>query len=395
MAKAQLAYITPEVIAWARMLDSITIEDAAKTVSVKNEKIAEWEKGESLPSVTQAKKLAKKYRIPYVYFFLPSPPNKFKRPKNADYRTFAYDVLFPKSQSRELSFLLRDVMERRDVMLEMYSELNKATIPFDAFVDLEKIDELSIASYIRGLIGLTKEKQFKFRTPEKAYKFYLDAFENMGILVFQATSIDPIEMRGVSIYERIFPIIVVNRKDEISARIFTMFHELIHIITRTPGICDTMNNFSNKSIKEIELICNRIAAKILVPEEFLISSSYFLAIKKYGWDDNYIRKIANDFAVSREVIIGRLLEVSIINLDFYLEKLKQYTDEYANYVKYKKSKERGFLSPSTNIASQIGKLYTRTVLSAFNQEIITPRVASGYLSGLRLQHFSKLERWCF
>jgi len=395
MAKIQLAYISPEVISWARNLDGITIDDAAKAAAVKNDKLVAWEKGESLPSVTQAKKLAKKYRVPYVYFFLQSPPEKYKRPKNADYRTFAYNILLMESQSRELSFLLRDVMERRDVMIEMYRELNYDIISFDAFVDLEKSDEQSIAKFIRDFIGLTEEKQIKFRKTDEAFKFYMEAYENMGILVFQAAGIDPKEMRGMSIYEDAFPIIVVNRKDEVSARIFTMFHELVHILTRTPGICDTMSNISGKTIKEIELMCNRIAAKILVPEELLNSSMHLSAIRKYGWDDDYIRKIAKDFAVSREVIIGRLYDMGVIKMDFYLAKLRQYSDEYANYVKIKNDSKKGFLPPSTDISSQVGKLYARTVLNAFNQDIITPKMASGYLSGLRIQHFEKVERWCF
>lgn len=395
MAQAQLAYITPEVIAWARKLDYITIDDAAKAVTVKRDKIVAWEQGESLPSINQAKKLAKKYRVPFVYFFLPSPPDKYKRPKNTDYRTFTYEAFLPNDQSSKLSFLIRDVMDRRDVMLEMYSELNYKTSPFDAIIDLEKRDELAIASYIRDLIGLSKEKQFKFRKTDEAFKFYLDTFEKLGILVFQAAGIDPVEMRGMSIYENIFPIIVVNRKDEISARIFTMFHELVHILSRTPGICDTMYNFNSKTTKEIELICNRIAAKILVPEELLNASPHLSNIKKYGWDDEYIRSIARDFAVSREVIIGRLHEMNIIKLDFYLKKLRLYSEEYADYSEKKKNSSNGFLPPSTDISSQVGKLYARTVLSAFNQEIITPKVASGYLSGLRLQHFDKIERWCF
>lgn len=215
MANGELAYITPEVIAWARNLDDITIEDAAKAATVKNEKIIAWENGEYLPTINQAKKLAKKYRVPYVLFFLPSPPDKYKRPRNADYRTFAHDSLFQNSKSRELSFLLRDVMDRRDAMVEMYYELKLDTVEMDTFIDLDKSDELSISTYIRELIGLNNEKQVKFRTPDTAFHFYLEAFENMGILIFQATGIDLKEMRGMSIYENIFPIIVVNRKDEV------------------------------------------------------------------------------------------------------------------------------------------------------------------------------------
>ena len=98
--------------------------------------------------------------------------------------------------------------------------------------------------------------------------------------------------------------------------------------------------------------------------------------------------------MSREVIIGRFLTLNKISFDFYNNKLAQYSDEYEQY-KRQQGKKDGFIPPSTDICSQVGKLYARTIMSAYNQELITPRDASQFLSGLRLQHFDKVERWCF
>jgi hypothetical protein len=51
--------------------------------------------------------------------------------------------------------------------------------------------------------------------------------------------------------------------------------------------------------------------------------------------------------------------------------------------------------PSIDAESQLGKTYIKTVLTAYNQDIITARDAIQYFDGLRLKHFEKLERWCF
>lgn len=55
MAKSIPAIITPEVLAWARNLDGITIDDIAAKLHTAPEKILSWEQGTSYPTVTQAK----------------------------------------------------------------------------------------------------------------------------------------------------------------------------------------------------------------------------------------------------------------------------------------------------------------------------------------------------
>lgn len=388
---ARNALVTPALLSWARERIKLSPEEAAKTAGITVEKLHNWEAGESLPTINQAKKLAKKMRIPYVYFFLPEPPQNYKLPKNQDYRTFANQPIA--EYSLALQYLCIDVMERRDVILELYEEMNMNTVPFEQYIDISATDNSSIAQTIRSLLELTLEKQRKFKTSNDAFNYYLEAFSKIGILVFQADKVEKTEMRGMSIYGKVFPIIVVNRKDEYNARTFTLFHELVHLLTRTPGICDALG-LSAKSDFDIEIRCNEIAAEALVPQAPLLQNEAYRHIQQYGWDDDQIRKIARFFSTSREVIIGRLASLKIISIDFYNEKLNQYTDEYRQYEKNKK-KTDGFLPPSTDVCSQVGKLYARTVINAYNNEIITPRDASHYLSGLRVQHFDKVERWCF
>ena len=387
---ANSALVTPSIITWARQRIEAPIEDIAKSTGVDVGKLQSWENGTSVPTINQAKKLAKKLRIPFVYFYLSEPPQTCKLPKNKDYRTFANVKNY--ENSIELRYLSIDIMQRRDVMLELYAEMDIPVIPFEQYIDIQQTDNNSIAEMIRTLLGLTYEKQKAFKNSNESLNYYLEAFAKIGILVFQSDKVSKAEMRGMSVYETIFPIIVVNRKDEPNARVFTLIHELVHLLTRTPGICD-MLRIDGKTDFEIELRCNQIAAETLAPKRLLKADNYYSNLKQYGWDDDTIRRIANNFSVSREVIIGRLVSLNDINIDFYNQKLNQYTNEYEEYVKRTK-KIDGFLPPSTNICSQTGKLYARTVINAYNQELITPREVSQFFSGLRIQHFDKVERWC-
>lgn len=385
------ALITPQLLVWARERISMSADLAAKATGVTVDKYKRWEQGEQLPTINQAKKFAQKVKIPYAWLYLDAPPEKFKLPKNTDYRTFANQEMA--DYSIKLNYLIADISMRRDAMMELYAEMDMPLPRFEEYMDAETASDATIAETIRNLLGITYDKQRKFKNSNEAFNYYLEALPAIGILVFQTGKVDKSIMRGMSIYDPIFPIIVVNRKDEYNARIFTLLHEFVHILTRTPGICDTFG-IEGQSQFEIEIKCNRIAAEALVPQDILLAGSEWNQIVQSGWDDICIRKIARNFSVSREVVIGRLLTLGKIRLDFYNDKLGQYTKEYEQY-KRKQKRVDGFLPPSNDICSQVGKLYARTIMSAYSQEIITPRDASQFLSGLRIQHFGKVERWCF
>lgn len=120
MARGIPAIVTPEVLQWARDLDRITIDEIAQKLNVDAAKVSAWENGNEHPSLTQAKKLAKQYRVPFAFFYLPDVPKRAKRLEKTDYRTFG-NWGFPE-MSRELRWFLRDIEDRRDIMIDLYGE---------------------------------------------------------------------------------------------------------------------------------------------------------------------------------------------------------------------------------------------------------------------------------
>lgn len=173
---------------------------------------------------------------------------------------------------------------------------------------------------------------------------------------------------------------------------FTLLHELVHIVTRTSGICNDMSQ-DKSNIGQTELFCNKIAGLALVPTELLFRNKHIRSIQKYGLDDTYISAIARDFAVSREVILHRLWDIGIIKKTTYFDILKRYSDEYIAYKNRRKAD--GFLPPALDKGTQVGKLYTKTVMSAYHADKLSPREVSSCLLGLRVKHFGAIERWCY
>ena len=388
MAKSVPAIITPEVLQWARNLDQISIEEISQKVKVSNEKIVAWERGIEYPTLNQAKTLAKQYRVPFAYLYLPDIPQRVKRLEKVDYRTFGN--CGPDEISRELRWFLRDIEDRRDTMIELYNESETPICHLSEQLPLDITPE-QFADYLRKLLGLTYDIQKKFRKPETALSYCISKLEDNGFLIFEAAKISPKEMRGVSVAYEYFPIIALNRKDEQSARLFTLCHELVHILTRTSGICNDMEQEASQN--DIELYCNKVAGLTLVPTKELKANKNIKSMQQYGFDDTYVEAIARDFAVSREVILHRLWSIGLIGKTKYFEILKRYSDQYIAYKS--KNKRTGFLPPALDKGTQVGKLYARTVLSAYHADRISPRETSGYLLGLHVKHFGAVERWCY
>ena len=78
--------------------------------------------------------------------------------------------------------------------------------------------------------------------------------------------------------------------DTITGRIFSLFHELCHIILKNSAFCDFRYNGSS----ELEIYCNRFAAAFLAPEDEVknlgeICVTHFRNVPKYlkdsfGWE---------------------------------------------------------------------------------------------------------------
>lgn len=389
MGKSIPAIVTPEVLSWARGLDKITVDEIAKIMKVDVAKVLAWEDGSEYPTFVQAKNLAKQYRVPFAYFYLPDTPKKTKRIDKVDYRTFGN--LGVKEMSRELRWFIRDIEDRRDTMIELYDQVQVKPNVLTLNISVGTTEE-KFANQIRTFLSLTNELQIKFRKPEVALSYCISKLEEKDFLIFQAAKIQPEEMRGLSLAYELFPVIALNRKDEPSARLFTLLHELVHILSRTSGICNDMNIDGNVQSK-LELFCNKVAGLSLVPTEQLIQNRNFIFIQQYGIDKMHVSALARDFAVSREVILHRLWDVKIISRKTYFEILDNYSEEYLAYKKRKKVD--GFLPPALDKATQVGRLYTKTVLSAYNADKLTPREVSNYLLGLRVTQFRAIERWCY
>ena len=197
-------------------------------------------------------------------------------------------------------------------------------------------------------------------------------------------------MRGFSIIESPFPVIVVNIKDSPIARIFTMLHEFAHAMLGLSGLCDVDERFDRTpEDQQIEVFCNRVAGEALVPREDLLDEN---AVRRKGqnpeWSSREILELAKTYRVSREVLLRRLLICGRTTREFYQEKR---TDLEKEYEASEKKEKRGFAPPYRIALSTAGPLFTRLVLRSYYQENITSRDLSDFLN-VKLKHVKRIEK---
>ena len=163
MRKRIVALAKPELLVWARNSAGLSIEEAAKKVGVKPERLQQWETGEKQPTINQLRKLGKAYRRPMAVFFLPEPPRDFQPLR--DFRRLVADM--PVAQSPQLRVEIRRAWNRRDLALQLYEQLGEQPPQFSYSVSISD-DPDELAGRIRHTLGMSYDKQTQFRTPYEA-----------------------------------------------------------------------------------------------------------------------------------------------------------------------------------------------------------------------------------
>ncbi len=186
------------------------------------------------------------------------------------------------------------------------------------------------------------------------------------------------------------PIILVNRERVVKARIFTMLHEIVHIMLRSVGVCDL------ETQSKIEVFCNAVAGEVLVPTEWLNKTEVYNRNKhEKDWDKESIWQLADYFSVSREVVLRRLLTNQKISRHFYQSKRIEWLRDYEKSQEKDTSKKNsGFAPPHTDAISKVGRNFTRLVVNSYYQNKIGLPEVSDYL-GVKAKHLPKIEQAVF
>jgi Zn-dependent peptidase ImmA (M78 family)/DNA-binding XRE family transcriptional regulator len=326
--KPSEVFVEPMVLVWARTSLGRSIEEVANRLDVSQDLVERWESGDKKPTLNQIKKLATFYRRPLAAFFLPVPPKESPLPK--DFRTLpGEDVLFLSPETR---LAIRRARRLQSLTKELGEDYQGDIITHMGSVSLTDDPEV-LATRIRELLGVTIQMQFGWKNKNEALDKWREHIENLGVLVFQMSL--PLEnARAFSLSDDDIPVIVLNSRDGVRARIFSLLHEFAHLLLNEGGICDPIRgltwdinsqNIHHHDITSLEVFCNHFAGAILVPKDTLLHHELVRGIRHpQEWDEDILMTLSKKFKVSQEVILRRLLIFNRASKNYYQRKHKEW-----------------------------------------------------------------------
>ena len=368
--------ITPEVLTWARERAGYKVDELAAKSGFAD--VAACESGQGKPTYRQLEKIAEILQLPVALFFFPEPPDW--PPIEETFRTLGSE------QFAEIPPVIRLLLHKGRAFQLSLSELNDGRNPAARLITRDLIlrdDEPAeaAAARIRDFLGVSLADQFGWRDEDTAFKAWRSAFYRVGVTVFKdAFGAD--EFCGFSLYDAEFPVIYVNNSNAKTRQIFTLFHELAHLLHRTSGVDITRSFRESLPADEsrIEMKCNQLAALILVPDE-----EFNLARTPGRIDRSEAGGLAKRFSVSREVIYRKFLDRNWIIQEEY----EAATREWAEQVTIKPKKKSGG-NPYQTWLTYLGEEYVALAFRRYYEERIDDEELADFL-GIKPKYIDVLE----
>ncbi len=371
--------LNPRMLIWARERSGATIAEVAKSLGKKPEAIENWEEGTDAPTYSQLERLAYQvYKRPIAVFFFPEPPDE-PTPEHA-FRTlpeFELDELAPDTRYKvrhalALQLALRELdrgetSERRNMLRDIGSPMY--------------LSVSDVAARVRDYLRVDIDTQTSWSTTELALQAWRDAIEDAGIYVFK-NAFRQRDISGFCLYDTQYPLIYINNSTAKTRQIFTIFHEVAHLLMQTSGVTKQDDDYIEElagEARRVEVFCNEFAAEFLLPahevQEF---------IRRGAPTDEQVQDIANTYRVSREVVLRRFLEEGLVSEAEYKRKVAEWNAQY--------SRRPGAGGDYYRTqATYLGRRYLRLAFSRYYEGAISVDQLADYLN-VRVANLPGLEQ---
>lgn len=363
--------VNNEILKWAREEMNLSYDEVAAKMKKDANTILEWENGDDQPTYAQLEKLAYEiYKIPLAVFFFPEHPDigniqrSFRTIPDSEYNMLPTQIikLFRKGEAYK-----ENLRELYDNINNRYQENIKELVK-------NKNNYKLLQTKLRDILGISLENQKMFKSSKVAFEKWRNAVEEFGIYVFKDAFKED-AFSGFCLYDEEFPIIYINNTMPINRQIFTLFHEIYHIIFKTSGIDNRdeekfINNLSGEN-QEIEIKCNMFAGDFLVPID-----DFDNEINGKSITEKEITELAELYCVSREVILRKLYDKSLINQFTYNE----YSNKWIEEAKKNQNKKGGSGNYYNNVITYLGDNYLSKSFEKYNKGLITEYQLADYLN---------------
>lgn len=351
---AQLSPVTPDVLRWAINEDGRSVPELAEALHVDVDAIDGWAKGDAQPTRGEVTRLADVLKRPRALFFMPAPPTAASLPPSFRH---------PPGDDRLVSSRARRWIRQARRVQQAVSWALASDEPADVPQVSADWAPSRAAPVARRWLGLSVEVQLNWSDDYEALRGWRDAIEERGVLVFMLEMGNG-EIRGFSAWDLYAPLIVANSsRVNPAARIFTMAHELGHLLTRGDSACvePVPDPWLGISVPGdgIERWCEEFAADLLMPAE--VVQREVSGLDRAMADIDKVRWVARRFRVSHRAAALRLIDLGQAPRSLYAQVERAFAPPPAEA-----ESEKEFRRPSRAVMRprEYGMRAIRTVLEA-------------------------------
>jgi Zn-dependent peptidase ImmA (M78 family)/transcriptional regulator with XRE-family HTH domain len=383
--------INPRMLTWARESAGKTVEEVASALKKDPEVILQWGKGVGQPTYPQLEALAyKALKRPIAVFFFPGPPDE--PDPESSFRVLPATVIGQLSSDTRLR--IRDAFALQLSLSELCGGVHPSRRRILRERCLLASMEISeAAAWVREFLGAPIELQLA-AWPKDAgavLNRWRDLVDDVGISVFKHP-FKQLEISGFCLHDDKFPVIMINSSTSKTRQIFTLIHELAHLLFQRSGITQDDETFLDQMIgieRAIEVFCNRFAAEFLVPNDWLCRQIEGTEPKL-----SVVERTASLFSVSREVILRRFLDLGLVSKDEYEQKAYEWNEEFTS-----RRKQRHIRGPSyyRTRASYLGRRFLRLAFARHYEGRISRAELASHLGVdcLNMSGFLERMKWRF
>lgn len=331
--------IAPGILRGLREQNGYSGKEIAKRLDISPVELEKIEKNEKPITSTYVKKLSKIYDCPLVIFFeeeLPIYPHTMK-----DYRINRNKKITPEVKKAE---------RRAYYLINALSEISEEKSSIPEFNN--KDTAYQIVKAFREKIKIEKPTVNKAEEALDSYKSQLE--KEMGIIIIEYP-LKAEDVRAFSITSDI-SIIVLNEADKPEIKIFSLFHELCHLIQKSSAVCSISNEEESDEYLRNEYFCNEFASEMLVPS---------VEIKDSETSQEAINKLRKKYFVSKQVIMIKLRKKGLITNDQYETFKRSFNKDNASKNKFgRRNWEKAYLK-------RLGNKTIETVRKAYKSDKIS------------------------
>jgi Zn-dependent peptidase ImmA (M78 family) len=378
MSDNAIILVNHQVLRWAR--ESIVLSRAfvSDKTGISAKRLIQLEEGDKQPTLEELKEFSKIYKRTMATLLLNAPPKE--KPLPLDRRTVNSNEL---GNFHEKTIMA--IRKARALVVSLIELKQDAGIQINKFQYKASIndDPRSIANRYRNQWGIMEVRQIE--NLNLALEGYIDKVESLGVAVFQLTMTQD-NLRGFALVDESIPIIGIKRGGEpTTAKIFTLFHELGHILLNDGGLCDLSENSS----QQIEKWCNAFASEMLIPSTELLEMGNVVDQKSKGqmnWAKKDLIEIGNYFHVGPLAVLRSLLENGLTTASYYKDRHLAW-----NKPQFGRAKKPEGRNIAKETIKEKGRSYISLAFSAFDQNRIDLKDLSDFL-GVKLSYISKTRQ---